>query len=210
MTYIPGTSRTVQLASARVRQIPKLEEELISARALLGSISDAPFVTKITLLQFVLRRQEVHVTVSGFLEVRIGPPKQVISSRASVYASKSILWPSEFVVSKWTAAEAGQSISKKNWTHLLVLQSSDPDKMESLEIDVLFEIKNLAEGLLRAVEPGLRKSLHEWDMKEVPPERSLSPDETCYKIMFEASRIWSGYSLKPISSALGCSGFDYG
>jgi len=41
MTYIPSTSRMVQLVSARVRQIPKLEE-LISARALLGSIYQEP------------------------------------------------------------------------------------------------------------------------------------------------------------------------
>jgi len=72
-------------------------------------------------------------------------------------------------------------------------------------MDVFFEIESLVEGFLRAVEPGLRKSLHEWDLEKVPPERSLSPDETYYKRMFEASsRTWSDYSLKPvpISSAL--------
>jgi len=90
-------------------------------------------------------------------------------------------------------------MNKKNWIHLLVLQSGNPDKMESLEIDVLFEIENLAESCLRAVEPGLSKSLHEWDLDEVPFERNLSPDETCYKKMFEASsRTWSDYSHKPI------------
>jgi len=54
ITYIPGTPKTVQLASSRVKQIPKLEEELISARALLSSMSDALFVTERTLLQSVL------------------------------------------------------------------------------------------------------------------------------------------------------------
>jgi len=173
MTYILGTPRTVQLVSARVRQIPKLEEGLISARALLGSISDAPFVTERTLLQFILQRQEVHVTVSGFLKVRIGPPKQVISPRASLYPSGSILWPSEFVLSKCIGAEADLSINRKNRTYLLVLQQSgDPDKME---IDVLLEIESLVESFLRTVKPGLRKSLPEWDLEKIPPERSLSP-----------------------------------
>jgi len=98
--YIPGIPRTVQLASARVRQIPKLEEELISTRPLLDSISDAPFVTERILLQFALHRQEVHVIVFGFLEVRIGSTKQVIFPRASLHPSKSIPRPSEFEVDR--------------------------------------------------------------------------------------------------------------
>jgi len=44
-----GTPRTVKLARAEVQLISKLEEESISARALLGSISDASFVTERTI-----------------------------------------------------------------------------------------------------------------------------------------------------------------
>jgi len=50
------------------------------------------------------------------------------------------------------------------------------------------------------MEPELCESLHEWDLEDVLLERSLSPDETYYKRMFEASlRTWSDYSLKPVS-----------
>jgi len=66
------TPKTVQLALARVQLISNLEEESISARTLLNSISDAFFVTERTLLQFVLQRQEIHVNVFDLLEVRIG------------------------------------------------------------------------------------------------------------------------------------------
>jgi len=59
----------------------------------------------------------------------------MIPPRASLYLSRLVLWPSEFVLLKWTGAEAGQSINKKNWTHLLTLQSDVPDNVESLEID---------------------------------------------------------------------------
>jgi len=78
----------------------------------------------------------------------------MILGQASTYLW--ILWPSEFVLPIWTSAETGQSINRMNWTHLLVIQSGNPDKMESLEI-VLLEIESLAESFLRAVERDLRK-----------------------------------------------------
>jgi len=58
----------------------------------------------------------------------------VISPRASLYSSRSILWASEFVLSKWTGADAGPSINKKNWMSLLRTPSGVPDNVESLEI----------------------------------------------------------------------------
>jgi len=141
MTGKLRTPRTVQLTSARIQLILNLKEEFISARILLNSISNTSFVTEKTLLQFVLQRQEVHVTVCDLLEVRIGQPRQVISPKVSYYPSRSVLWSSEFVLSKWTDAEMGQSINKKNWTRLLTIQSGVPDNVESLKTDVLYEIK---------------------------------------------------------------------
>jgi len=135
------TSRTVQLASARVQLISNLEEESISTRTLLNSISDASFVTKRTLFQYVLQRQQIHITVFGLLEIRIVQPRQVISPRVSHYSSRSVLWSLEFILSKWTSAEVGQSVNKKNWTHLLTIQSDVLDNVESLKIDVLDKIK---------------------------------------------------------------------
>jgi len=58
MTYIPETSGTIQLALVRVKQIPKLETELISARALLSLISDVPFIT-------IKKSIAVHFTEAG-------------------------------------------------------------------------------------------------------------------------------------------------
>jgi len=73
-------------------------------------------------------------------------------------------------------------------------------------------LQSPVEGFQRNVEPELRKSLHGWDLKELPPGRSLSPDETYYKRMFEAPpKIWSKFAQAG-ANAFGtdCTGFDYG
>jgi len=53
------------------------------------------------------------------------------------------------------------------------------------------------------MKPELCELLNEWNLAEVTSERSLSPDEMCYKRMSEASsRTWSDYSIKPVPISL--------
>jgi len=60
-------------------------------------------------------------------------------------------------------------------------------------------LQSPVKGFHRTIESELHKSLHGWDLEELLPGRSLSPDETYYKKMFEAPpRTWSEYSLRPV------------
>jgi len=60
-------------------------------------------------------------------------------------------------------------------------------------------LQSPVEGFHRIVEPELRKSLHGWELKRLSPERSLFPDDACYKKIFKASpRTCSEYSLRSV------------
>jgi len=89
-------AKTVQLALARSKLISKLEEEFRLAFRLTFRLTLLFFVER-NLLQFVLQKLEVHVTVFSLLEIRTRQPKRVVSPRAAgLYPTKLVFWSSEF------------------------------------------------------------------------------------------------------------------
>jgi len=86
---------------------------------------------------------------------------------------QSVFWLSEFILSNLFGAKASQSINRKIWTHLEILQSDDPDYMKSSEIVIVFGI-----NFHRTMESDLSKALQAfWEREKLSLTRRLSIDD---------------------------------